>query len=257
MNRISIMILIISVILGSIAVHSLAAEEVTLDDIIKNNETTQPENLGQQEDKPDKTSSFIKRISNTTDLSADVEGVAEVTQGIKKPVAFLVQVISFLTTILLTLRIALDLMFIGLPFCRKWLANGYTGNTRAGSGAIQAAMGMGNAGTDRTNTGSLEGSDRKMNMGNVRIPIQSGQQQVLGKMQLISNAALNAVAGETMVGPDGKPVSPFRIYIKDMVVVLVITPILLTLAVTGALTTLGSQLGALLVESIRSIKDMM
>ena len=68
---------------------------------------------------------------------------------------------------------------------------------------------------------------------------QMGAQPAMGRIQWVSNAALNAAAAESVVGPDGKAVSPFKAYMKDMTVVLVITPVLLVLAISGALTDLG------------------
>ena len=75
-------------------------------------------------------------------------------------------------------------------------------------------------------------------------------------MQWVSNAALNAVAGENIVGPDGKAVSPFKLYIKDMIVVLILVPILITLAVTGALTSLGFVIAQVVVDGIAKIGSM-
>ena len=69
----------------------------------------------------------------------------------------------------------------------------------------------------------------------------------------MSNAALNATAGESTLGPDGKPVNPLKMYAKDMVIVLVITPIMLILAVSGALTQLGLLIGGAIAGAISNI----
>ena len=83
-----------------------------------------------------------------------------------------------------------------------------------------------------------------------------GASAAMGRVQWVSTTALNAAAAEQVVGPDGKPMSPLKTYAKDMVVVLVITPILLTLAITGVLTDLGFLIGKLLTDAIANIGQM-
>lgn len=199
--------------------------------------------------KPDiynENKSFIEGLQGSANVSAEIEGVSNITSGAKTVVAFIVQVLSYLITILLALRIVMDLAFIALPFTRSFMGNGYIGNAQAGAGGLPNSLGM--AGMNRM--GSMGGMGMQGAMA-----LNSPQQQpnASGRVQLVSNAALNAVAGENTVGTDGKAVSPFELYIKDMVVVLVIVPILITLAVTGALTNLGFAIAQLLVDGISKI----
>lgn len=49
---------------------------------------------------------------------------------------------------------------------------------------------------------------------------------------------------------------PLKMYIKNMVVVLVLVPVLIVLAATGALTQLGLLIGNLLVGMIGQIGNM-
>lgn len=85
---------------------------------------------------------------------------------------------------------------------------------------------------------------------------QPGATPAMGRIQWVSTAALNAVASETTVGPNGKPINPLRPYAKDMVVILVLAPVFLVLAVTGALTDLGLLVGELLANAISNIGGM-
>lgn len=198
--------------------------------------------------------SFIEGLQGSANVSADVEGVSNITSGAKTVVAFIVQVIAYLITILLALRVVIDLAFIALPFARSFMGNGYLGNPQAGAGGIPNSMGMGMQSAGMNRMGGMGGMGMQGNMSPMTSPEQ--QPNASGRIQLVSNAALNAVAGENTVGADGKAVSPFKLYIKDMIVVMIIVPILITLAVTGALTNLGFTLAQLIVEGISKIGGM-
>ena len=139
------------------------------------------------------------------------------------------------------------------------MGNGYLGNPQAGAGGIPNSMGMAGGGMGMQSAGmNRMGGMGGMGMQGNMSPMTSPEQQpnASGRIQLVSNAALNAVAGENTVGADGKAVSPFKLYIKDMIVVLIIVPILITLVVTGALTNLGFTLAQLIVEGISKIGGM-
>ena len=84
-----------------------------------------------------------------------------------------------------------------------------------------------------------------------------GANPAMGRVQWVSTAALNAAAAEQIVGPDGKAISPLKMYAKDMIVVLVITPVLLTLAITGVLTDLGFLIGKLIADTVSGIGGML
>lgn len=209
---------------------------------------------------------------------SDSEGASKINQGVSKVAGFVVQVLAYAATALLALRVLLDLIYIAIPFSRSFLANGYGGNAQAGSGGMPGAMGgmpgaMGGmspmGGMGGMGMGGYGGRYGGMGMGGMAggmgmgMPgaMQQGMSQpgaspAMGRIQWISNAALNAVAAETVVGPDGKPVNPLKIYAKDMIIILVITPIFLILAVTGALTKLGIIAGELIAEGIANIGNM-
>ncbi len=234
----------------------VAFGEPSLDEVINSEESqvqTQENEMEEYVSKPDiynENKSFIEGLNGAADVSAEVEGVSSVTAGAKTAVAFIVQVISYLITILLALRVVVDLGFIALPFVRTFLGNGYMGNSQAGAGGVPNSLGINSGGMGM---GSAGGMGMQNNM---RLASPQQQPNISGRIQWVSNAALNAVAGENIVGPDGKDVSPFELYIKDMVVVLTVIPILITLAVTGALTNIGFVLAQVLVGLLTKIGQM-
>lgn len=212
---------------------------------------------------------IIKDLGKATDMTEKMPEVERAGHGIKKIVTILVQIISYAITFGLALRVALDLMFIGLPFTRGLLANGYTGNPQAGAGGIPTPSGMppGAGMTPGVGIGHGYGYGygygyggyhhhrpfgfSPFGMGGFINPAAQGS-GFFGKIQWVSNAALNAVAAESTLGPDGRPISPLKVYVKDMMLVLVVTPILLVLAVSGVLTQLGLMLGELIANAIKS-----
>ena len=79
-------------------------------------------------------------------------------------------------------------------------------------------------------------------------------QPARGRIQFVSNAALNAVATESVIGPDGKGQSAFKTYSKEMIVSLVAAPALLVLCVTGAIAKIGFGIGSLIADVATKIK---
>lgn len=230
----------------------------SLDEIINQNQEVQPEGSKTEEDidimvAPELGSDYIENLEDATDMSEQAEGIETITSGIKTVASYVIQILCYAVTVLLVLRVVLDLAYIGLPFLRSFLANGYMGNAQAGAGGMANSMAAGGMGGFGTMRGGMHGQSSVMDMNQ---PVTSNNINNRAKIQLVSNAALNAVASESMIGSDGNAVSPFKLYVKDMVVVLIMVPILLTLAVTGALTNLGFFLGGLLVDVITGIGNM-
>lgn len=254
---------------------ALAAESGTsLDDIVnaqeqpveeqtqpaENNGSTSTQNQesattgGLSQEQQDKNNEFIAGLQEATDLTDPVEGVNAVTPWIKQAAGFVVQVVFYAVTVLLAVRVVLDLAYIGLPFTRSFLGNGYSGAAAAqgqpgmggpGMGMGGAGMGMGGYGMNRMGMGGYGAG------GN---PNQTGQ--MMGKIQWVSNAALIAAEQEGQMTPDGKHTGPLKSYMKNMIVVLVLVPVLLVLAATGALTQLGLTIGEILVDTIAMVGDM-
>lgn len=216
-----------------------------------------------QKNSIDRGKDIIKDLGRATDMTEKMPEVEKAGSGIKRIMTILVQIISYVITFGLVLRVAIDLMFIGLPFTRGFLANGYTGNPQAGAGGMPTPSGMtpgmgAGIGMPGTGYGGFGGYGYHRPFGSspfgtsgMTNPAMQGS-GFFGRIQWVSNAALNAVAAETTIGSDGRPVSPLKVYAKDMMIVLVLTPILLVLAVTGVLTQLGFMLGELISNVLRS-----
>ena len=223
------------------------------------------------------TDEFIDGLGNAASLaSADVDGATNLNAGIKRVAAWIVRVLSYFIIAFLVVRIVVDICYITLPFTRSFLANGYAGtpqNTANGmqpgmNGMAGGAMGMGMGGMGygggygmHRGYGGYGGYGAGMNnmaggaMGGVGMQNTMGNQSqsMLGRIQFVSTAALNAVASEASIGPNNKSSSALALYAKDMIVVLVITPILLILAATGVLTNLGFTIANTLVDYISKL----
>lgn len=223
---------------------------------------------------------YIESTKDAADLtSVNVQGADKVNEGIKTIAAFIVRILSYFLTAFLVVRVILDLTYIALPFSRTILSNGYAGNPAAGgSGMGMQQPGMGGMGGMGSPMGGMGGMGSMgmgmgmrggygmgrmggMGMGGMQGGMmgqqgQMGASPAMGRIQWVSSAALNAVAAESMPGPDGTPQSAFKVYTKEMIVVLVITPILLTLAITGVLTNLGFLIGDVIAKGITSIGGM-
>lgn len=221
---------------------------------------------------------YIENTKNAADLTTvDTAGADKVNDGIRTVAAFIVRILSYFLTAFLVVRVILDLVYIALPFTRSILSNGYAGNPAAGGsgmgmqqpgmGGMGMGMGAGMGGMGMGGMGGMGGYGmrggygmNRMGMGSMGgMGMQQGQMgasPAMGRVQWVSSAALNAVAAEQMPGPDGKPQSALKAYAKDMMVVLIITPVLLTLAITGVLTNLGFLIGDVIAKGITSIGGM-
>lgn len=209
----------------------------------------------------------VDALKEATNLNESSEGAKKINQGIKSIASFVVQVLAYAVTALLVLRVLLDLAYICLPFTRSFLANGYGGNAQAGGGngmpgmgSPMGGMGMGGMGMNRgMGMGGMGGMGMNgmngMGMGGMQ-QSQPGASPAMGRIQWVSNPALNAVAAETVVGPDGKAISPMKMYAKDMIVILILAPTFLVLAITGSLTNLGLLIGDMLSSAISNIGTM-
>jgi hypothetical protein len=250
----------------------------SLDDIVNEETADTTDSSADNSNSSDQTSTsseyvtandaYINNIKEATTLSEPSAGATKVNEGIKKVASFIVQILSYFVTALLVVRVLLDLTYITLPFMRSALANGYQGNGAAtgntGMG-MQGGMGMG-GGMSMGGMGGY-GMNRGMGMGGYGMGGGMGMNRGMGGMQgaspstgrtqWVSNAALNAVAAESCVGNDGKAVSPLKMYAKDMFIVLIITPVLLLLAITGTLTNLGFMIGDLIVSMVNGIGSML
>lgn len=202
------------------------------------------------------------------DLTKNPNQTAQsVNKGIYEIAQVLTQIIAYALTIMLTLRTLIDLTYIAIPFTRGFLANGFGGSAQAGGGAAgnmaRGGMGMsryggGYGGMGMSSYGGGYGGYGGNRMGGMAgNPGMANQQGTMtGRIQWVSDAALNAVAAGTSVDQNGKAVSPFKQYAKDMAVTLVAVPILLVLALTGAMTDLGFVIGKAIAAALGKLGGM-
>lgn len=193
----------------------------------------------------------------------------QVNKGIYEIAQIFTQIIAYALTIMLTIRTLIDLTYIAVPFTRGFLANGFGGSAQAGGGAGnmgRGGMGMGmgsygggyGGGYSGAFGGGYGGGYGGNRMGGAAgNPGMANQQGTMtGRIQWVSDAALNAVAAGTSVDQNGKAVSPFKQYAKDMAVTLVAVPILLVLALTGAMTDLGFVIGKAIAAALGKLGGM-
>lgn len=211
-------------------------------------QTTQQQEQTTQQTQPQTSMGILNDLENV-DLTAEQSSMASSINGMVYKVAqLLVQVISYGLTAALTVRVLLDLTYIAVPFIRVILANGYTGTASqsnsggfGGGGFGGGGFGGGGFGGGGFGGGGFGGSSS----GNA-----SGQGSA-GKIQWVQNEALNAVAEQQS---NSKGVgAQFKLYSKEMTITLVAVPILLVLALTGALWQLGFAIGYAISAIIGSI----
>lgn len=249
----------------------MTAYASSLDDVVNktqssNSETSSSNNLSQPQQQPqsqdDYNKSYIDSLQSATNLEAESASVTKVNSYIQKIASVLVQVISYFIIAFLVVRILLDICYIVLPFTRKFLGNGYQGQPSEGQpgmgmggmgGMGMSSMGgMGMGGMGMGGYGSRYGGMRGMGMGGM----QGQGMTSAGHIQLVSEAALNAAAPGNM-GADGRPVSALKVYAKDMMTTLVLTPVLLVLAITGVISKLGFLIGFLIAKAASSLGNML
>lgn len=252
----------------------MTAYASSLDDVVNktqssNSDTSSSNNLSQPQQQPqsqdDYNKSYIDSLQSATNLEAESASVTKVNSYIQKIASVLVQVISYFIIAFLVVRILLDICYIVLPFTRKFLGNGYQGQPSEGQpgmggmgmgGMGMSSMGgMGMGGMGMGGYGSRYGGMR--GMGGMGMGGMQGQGMTsAGHIQLVSEAALNAAAPGNM-GADGRPVSALKVYAKDMMTTLVLTPILLVLAITGVISKLGFLIGFLIAKAASSLGNML
>ena len=220
----------------------------------------------------EKQNNLIDTISNNMDYtvpeSPEVKKFGELVQRVT---SYIVQGLTYVFTALLVIHKLIDLFYVGIPFTRTVLANGYMGNAAAagtqaqsmnpGMGGMGMGMGGMGGGFGRPGFGGGYGMRGGMGMGmggsvmgGADAQMASQNQPARGRIQFVSNAALNAVATESVIGPDGKGQSAFKTYVKDMMISLIVAPVLLVLCVTGAIAKVGFGIGSIVANILTNIK---
>lgn len=245
-----------------------------------NNETVADSNNSSTTSREQANKDFMDTLNNATNLTTENPTVDKVNTALSKVISIIVQILAYAITAGLTLRVIVDLAFIALPFTRTFLGNGYAGNAQVGNTGMQGGMpgmqggmGMGQPGMMGGMPGGMMGGGYGMRGGGygMRGGMMGGgmaggmgqpgmmggpQASSTGRPQLVSTAALNAVAAEQVPTPDGRARNAIKIYASDMVVTLVSIPILLVLAMSGALTQLGLLLGDAIASGIAALGGM-
>lgn len=170
-------------------------------------------------------------LTQTPDSQA-AQIVNGVNKAIYKTQSFIVQIIAYALTIMLTLRTLFDLTYIAIPFSRSLIDR------------ISGQPG-GNMGQNMRNMGgqSFEGQSGQFN----QPPAASGATGSTSgatRVQLISDEARAAIQSPRV----------FRTYAKSMAVILIATTVMLVLALTGALTDLGFIIGKALTAALGKVK---
>lgn len=245
----------------------------SLDDITNNasaSDNSKSSGSSKSQSQDDYNKSYIDSLQSATNLEAESANVTKVNSYIQKIASVLVQVISYFIIAFLVVRILLDICYIVLPFTRKFLANGYQGQPSQGQPGMggmgmNGGMGMGGMGGfgGGMGMGGMRGyGSRYGGMGGMGMSGMGGmggmQGQGMapaGRVQLVSEAALNAAAPGNM-GEDGRPVSALKVYAKDMMTTLILTPILLVLAISGVISKLGFLIGYVIAKAVSSLGNM-
>lgn len=269
-------VIMLALEVGSIGTALYADEEtgVSISDLLSEDNdagvspSTGTSNTTSNNDKQSNNANIIDSITESMDYSkADSEAVTKAGSAINKYVGWVIKILAYVITAGLTLSIMIDIVYIVIPVSRKYLANGYMGNAAAGGtpqtngmnnnltpGMGMPGMGMGmgmNAGMGMNRYGAMNGMGGMGGMADSQMAARN--QPSGGRIQFLSNAALNAVATESVLGTDGKGQSAFKVYVSDMIVKLIITAVLITLCLTGIVSKLGFMLGDFIVNLVSKI----
>lgn len=170
-------------------------------------------------------------LTQTPDSQA-AQIVNGVNSMIYKTQSFIVQIIAYALTIMLTLRTLFDLTYIAIPFSRNPIDRI--------SGTMGGNMGQ-NMGNMMSQGQSFGGQSGQFN----QPPAASGASASgATRVQLISDEARAAIQSPRV----------FRTYAKSMAVTLIATTVMLVLALTGALTDLGFIIGKALAAALGKVK---
>lgn len=183
-------------------------------------------------------------------LDVQSKEAVEAANTVNRWVTPFIQLMVYAITVLTVIRVLIDLLYVVFPPCRHILANGRIGNAASqGPANLGASGGGGFGGFGGMNNYGLAQANSMNNAAINNAQAAGASTQI----QWVSQAALNAVASESSVGPDGKANRAIKAYWKDMSVLLVLTPILLVLAVTGILGKLGIFIANIIVGLIETI----
>lgn len=205
-----------------------------------------------------KGNGLFKDLGNLSVYTESNPESSKVGQAMSKGAGFLINILLAVLTIGLVFRIIFDLLYICLPFARSFLSNGYVSSIKSNNNSNMGLSGMPFLlGRNMMNQGNnCPANNNNMINNEFNEMARQNALRVHGKkIQWISNKALDSVVLESMENDENS--TALRIYMKNMIVVLVLTPILIALAVTGVLTKAGFALGSIIVSLINGFGGMM
>lgn len=217
-------------------------------------------------------SSFARELAETANLSkATTQGTA-FAKRVRFMCSIVFQYITALISGFFVVCVAIDVMFIVIPLTRKWLANGYVGNPvpdeqQQGQMGMPGQMGMQGQGQmgmpgqmgmqggygNRGLMGGRFGMGQQGMMGGAgQMGMQTAMQNqpATGRIQFVSNAALNAVAEES-----SSKKNPLMNYFDYVWKTAVLAMFILVLASTGVLASLGAAFALKVAEWLQSMSQ--
>jgi len=197
-------------------------------------------------------SDWIKGLSNAADLSGyDTSAIEKGMQPVGKGAAAVVYVLCYGLTVSLGIFILLDVVYMAIPPLGSIMANGHQGaanqNGQQGQqGGYNSGFGGGGFGGGYNSGfggGGFGGGYGAQNMN------QNGMGGVAGRSptQWVSDAALNSVATAKAGGGN-----KWVLYIKECAILCIGTSILIVLARTGILVSLGLKIMELAMSAARN-----
>lgn len=191
--------------------------------------------------------------------------------GLKGVIAYAVCMIVWVIVAMLALVLVINLAYVVVPPVTELLGGGSQSDAAEGTGAALGSNfgggGFGGSGFGGSGFGGggLGGGFGGSGFGGsgfgggYRSPYggASGQGRInkvssLGK-SFIFKSVMRGVEMDGQPGQDGKIVSKYKVYIKEMVFVLCATPILIIFATNGVIFDIGLKLGALLSSALSNL----
>lgn len=240
-------------------------------------ETTQGSSSTTTQSSESSGTNLVDKIVDGMDYSKHESAVVDKTVKVMNYYAgIVIQILVYFITAAMTISKLIDIVYIAIPPLRTFLANGYVGNAAAAGtpsdtgmmnggmmgggmmgggmmGGGRYGMGGGRYGMGGMMGGGMPGGGM-IGQGSMDANMAMQNQPARGRIQLVSNAALNAVATTSVLGTDGKGQNAFKTYVPDMAISITITAALLVLCLTGVISKLGFALGNFLVDMIGKIQ---
>lgn len=263
-------LLVASMLTLSMTMTALASEPKSLDELTAGSsvttetavDNTQQGQTGGQTSSPLSTEpeftnrDFIDGLSGAVQLTTETKVSSDFSKTANYYGSIIFQYLATIVSVGVLVMVGIDMVFILLPFTRGLLGGGAAGAMAQG-GQQGAGMAGGVAGGMAGGMGGMSGGmggmsggygmHRSPMAGRGRMMNQQGQQGGgLGGRQIVSDAAIQAVAmsaqnnGTALVA-----------YIKTMSVTIVLAGVVLVLAGTGVLSTLGLALGSKISSLLR------